>query len=274
MAAKAWRFKRGVVVLVKKVGRTIPIAFQPAKSEMEHRTPESRTHLSMNVAFTLFLLLALGAWLIRWRGARIRSDIDAIARNYGLLSGLGVVAALAVTGRVAFAAVGLVLLIGLHRAGLLQPRRGTRRTQPFYRSPMIEVVIDGEAIGGRVVAGSLRGRDLNRLDEQELSNLYAQTAGDRRSRATLEIYLDRRMPGWRENMQGEAASRSRRATNASAMSEEEAYEILGLQKGAGEADIRAAHRRLMKRVHPDQGGSTFLAVRINQAKDRLLSKHV
>lgn len=227
----------------------------------------------MNVAFTLFLLLALGAWLIRWRGARIRNDIDAIARNYAFLSGLGVVAALAVTGRVAFAAVGLVLLIGLHRSGLLGSRRG-RRAQPLYRSPMVEVVIDGEAIGGRVVAGGFRGRDLNRLDGAELSSLYAETAGDHRSRATLEIYLDRRMPGWRENMQGEAASRGRRATNASAMSEEEAYEILGLQKGAGEPEIRAAHRRLMKRVHPDQGGSTFLAVRINQAKDRLLSKHV
>lgn len=139
---------------------------------------------------------------------------------------------------------------------------------------MVEVVVDGNSIGGRVVAGRFRGRDLNRLDGAELSGLYAETARDGRSRATLEIYLDRRMPGWRENMQGETASRSRRTANAGAMSEEEAYEILGLQKGAGEADIRAAHRRLMKRVHPDQGGSTFLAVRINQAKDRLLSKHV
>ncbi|MBS1183376.1 MAG: dnaJ 1 [Proteobacteria bacterium] len=224
----------------------------------------------MNVAFTLILLLAIGAWLVRWRGARLRSDIDAIARNYSLLAGLGAVAALAVTGRVAFAAVGAAVLIGLHRARLLR----ARRTRPVLRSPMVEVVVDGDAIGGRVIAGAFRDRDLNRLGGADLSSLYAETARDARSRATLEIYLDRRMPGWRENMQGESASRRRRATNAGAMSEEEAYEILGLQKGAGEADIRAAHRRLMKRVHPDQGGSTFLAVRINQAKDRLLSKHV
>ncbi len=148
------------------------------------------------------------------------------------------------------------------------------RRRPLLRAPMLEVVVDGDAIGGRVKAGAFRGRDLNRLSAAELSSLHAETARDGRSRATLEIYLDRRMPGWRENMQGEAASWGRRAANAGAMSEEEAYEILGLQKGAGEADIRAAHRRLMKRVHPDQGGSTFLAVRINQAKDRLLSKHV
>lgn len=228
----------------------------------------------MNVAFTLVLLLALGAWLVRWRGARLRSDVDAVVGNYGLLAGLGVVAALAITGRLALAAVGVAALIALHRAGLLRSRRGRRGGQPVFRSSMVEVVVDGDAIGGRVTSGVFRGRDLNRLGAAELSDLYAETARDRRSRATLEIYLDRRMPGWRENMQGEAASRGRRASNASAMSEQEAYEILGLQQGAGEADIRAAHRRLMKRVHPDQGGSTFLAVRINQAKDRLLSKHV
>lgn len=228
----------------------------------------------MNMAFMLVLLLALGAWLIRWRGASLKADIDALARNYALLAGLGVVAALAVTGRVAFAVVGAAVLMALHRSGMLGPSRGTRRGQPVLRSPMVEVVVNGSAIGGRVVGGTFRGRDLNRLGGAELSSLYAETARDGRSRATLEIYLDRRMPGWREDMQGEAASRSRRAANAGSMSEEEAYEILGLQKGAGEADIRAAHRRLMKRVHPDQGGSTFLAVRINQAKDRLLSKHV
>ncbi len=228
----------------------------------------------MNMAFLLVLLLALGTWLVRWRGASLRRDIDAIARNYSLLAGLGVVAALAVTGQVAFAGLGIALLLALHRSSLLRPSGGTYRGQPVLRSSMVEVVVDGEAIGGRVVSGPYKGRDLNRLGGADLSSLYADTARDGRSRATLEIYLDRRMPGWRENMQGEAASRSRRTANAGSMSEEEAYEILGLQKGAGEADIRAAHRRLMKRVHPDQGGSTFLAVRINQAKDRLLSKHV
>jgi hypothetical protein len=50
----------------------------------------------------------------------------------------------------------------------------------------------------------------------------------------------------------------------------EAYEVLGLKAGAGDEEIRAAHLRLMKKVHPDQAGSDWLAKKINAARDRLL----
>lgn len=61
--------------------------------------------------------------------------------------------------------------------------------------------------------------------------------------------------------------------STSAMSEQRALSILGLQKGASKDEIIAAHKRLMQKVHPDKGGSEELAIQINHAKDTLLKNH-
>ena len=54
------------------------------------------------------------------------------------------------------------------------------------------------------------------------------------------------------------------------MTREEAMEILGLKEGATREDVVKAHRRMMQKVHPDRGGSDYLASQINKAKDTLL----
>jgi DnaJ domain len=85
--------------------------------------------------------------------------------------------------------------------------------------------------------------------------------------------LDRGGAGRGEDAQRGADPRQRAAPGAGKMTEEEAYKILGLQPGATAEDIGQAYRALMKKLHPDQGGTTYLAARINEAKDVLLRRH-
>jgi hypothetical protein len=85
-------------------------------------------------------------------------------------------------------------------------------------------------------------------------------------------YLDGRNTGWREHAQRDADTAGWR-TASGKMTEQEAYQVLGIQPGASLDEVGRAHRALMKKLHPDQGGTTYLAARINEAKDVLLPRH-
>lgn len=137
----------------------------------------------------------------------------------------------------------------------------------------MELDHDSGAMRGKVRSGAYAGRDLDSLGPAELSALMRDClARDPDGARLLEAYLDRRSPGWREDAQGDRDSGQRGAPGAGAMTQQEAYEILGLQAGAGEEAIREAHRALIKRIHPDAGGTSGLAARVNQAKDVLLKR--
>jgi len=92
--------------------------------------------------------------------------------------------------------------------------------------------------------------------------------------SSLAGYFDGGRPGRREHVQTDAhAGFGARPAAGGKMTEQEAYQILGVRPGASLAEIARAHRSLMKKFHPDQGGTTYLAARINEAKDVLLGNH-
>lgn len=123
---------------------------------------------------------------------------------------------------------------------------------------------------GEVLAGRFKGRELKAMALDDLLLLWQECQSDPQSIALLEAYLDRAYgEEWREKK--EKSDQDRRSDAGSGpISPAEAYAILGLQPGATREQIKAAHRRLIQRVHPDHGGSTYLAARINEAKDVLL----
>ncbi|MFH0300565.1 DnaJ domain-containing protein [Bradyrhizobium sp. 31Argb] len=141
------------------------------------------------------------------------------------------------------------------------------------RSKYLDMSLDHDtgALSGQIVEGPNAGRS---LDEFDLQGLLAMAAGfDAESVTLLESYLDRRFPAWRQDTQRNGAGGQRSAAPGGKMTEEEAYQVLGLQPGASRDEISRAHRALMKKLHPDQGGSTYLAARVNEAKDTLLRTH-
>lgn len=125
---------------------------------------------------------------------------------------------------------------------------------------------------GSVREGRFAGKVLKALTLDQLLQLLAECSReDEESAVLLRAYLERvHGDEWKDRDQPEADSD---ATGFSGeMTRREAYEILGLEEGAGEEQIIDAHRRLMQKLHPDRGGSTFLAAKINQARNRLLDK--
>ena len=171
-------------------------------------------------------------------------------------------------------------LFGLAAALFGRARARSRSTPSAKQSSRVrtaalemELDLDSGDMNGLVLAGQFEGRELDSLSEEELFSLHSELRGDPESVQVLEAYLDRRDPAWRDGFDADTGDGLGAAPASGSMTEEEAYEILGLSAGASEAQIREAHRRLMKRMHPDAGGSVFLAARINEAKEVLLRRH-
>lgn len=180
-----------------------------------------------------------------------------------------------VRGRIEIAAVVGGAAFSILRFGRLGPIKFESDTPSVdntsaVRSRYIAMMLDhatGE-VAGKVIYGEFQGIDLINLGEHETRRLLGAVAGDADSLALLETWLDKNRAGWREWL----ATHPEPGPDAAIDDDAVAYEVLGLRPGASAEEIRAAHRKLMMGVHPDQGGSNFLASKINEAKDRLLKK--
>lgn len=194
---------------------------------------------------------------------------------------MGVAVLLALRGALAIALPVFLMGMGLLRMGNL----GGMRFPWAQRSPgqkstvktsmlVMELDHDTGAIDGEVLAPPWNGRRLSDLDAQELQELLrACRAVADQSATLLEAYLDHAYPDWRGEERAKAGARSTSPPASSGvMTPDEARAVLGVGRDASDADVRAAHRRLMKISHPDHGGTDYLATKINQAKDVLLGK--
>ena len=130
---------------------------------------------------------------------------------------------------------------------------------------------DSGKMTGRVKRGSFSGYQFEELSEADLIVLLGECQNtDLQAAQLVEAYLDRLHDGWREAAGADYGKKGAGGGGESPMTRDEAFGILGLDPGASDEDIRDAHHRLMLIIHPDQGGSTYLATKINQAKEVLL----
>ena len=228
--------------------------------------------VALAILLGLLILVLLGVVFLKADAARVASAMRLAGPIVlGVLGGI-----LLLLGR---AAIGGMLISGAFAWWMSSRRQFAARKSPGKRSTVrtaaleMELDHDSGSLEGIVLAGRHESKMLSAMSLAELEELYADLAADRESRQLLETYLDGRFPTWREHANTNYGRGHGTPPGSGPMTKEEAYKILGLEAGATAADIRKAHRRLMQRVHPDLGGSSFLAARINEAKDVLLSNH-
>jgi DnaJ-domain-containing protein 1 len=246
----------------------------------------------------ILLGIGLGLWMVwRWLMRTPPEQMNRRLIQLAIAAGLVIVLILAATGRLhpIFAAIG-ALLGGLFTlfARLLRTPWALPLLQKlffFYRqnkntagqtagqssrveTRFLRMFLDHESgeMGGEVIAGRFAGYRINELELAQLATLWQDySRQDSESAALLEAYLDRiHGETWREQCAAGAGDSSYSPPANGQMTPEEACKILGIEPGVTKEEVIAAHRRLAQRLHPDRGGSTYLAAKINRAKEVLL----
>jgi hypothetical protein len=220
-------------------------------------------------------LLLLGYLFVNADPARLAQRLKWIGIGVGAAALLAL--AILTEGRIIFfAAPVLALVPALRRlrnmfAGARGPASGSAST---VETAFVRMSLDHDTgrMTGTVLRGRFAGLRLEELGRADLLALLRECrAADEESARLVEAYLDRAHPDWQDDVAG-ARTRAASSSASGDVTVAEAYAILGLAAGATADQIREAHRRLMKQLHPDHGGTDYLATKINRARDVLLNR--
>jgi len=245
------------------------------------------------------LIMILSVLFVRWIMRPSRSRLRLYILQAGIVAAVLALVALVYTGRLhwLFVAVGIALplTIGLviwcwralaarHAAHSVRPSSSPNASQTLKvetRFLRMSLNHDTGDMRGKVLKGALAGRHLSELSLEQLRQLHADYSGrDTKSGALIGAYLERMYgagvhePNAAKSDHGDKDEKTAElpppTDKPNGMTRHEAYDILGLATGADAKAINDAHRRLMQKLHPDRGGTNYLAAKINQAKDLLL----
>jgi DnaJ domain len=226
-----------------------------------------------------FIALAIivgGIWVIRKAARTPQTAMPGFIQKVAGVGIMGFAGLLAMRGAMQIAVPLFVFGLGLAGKGSAFPNgfNWGKAKSPGQKSRVatsllaMELDHDSGTMDGEVLAGPCKGKRLSALTHEELVSFHGlcKRTSDQ-SLPLYEAWLDRAQPEWRAAWGGGAQSAP---SGGGAMTRDEAYAILGLKSGASDADVKSAHKRLMKDFHPDKGGSDYLAAKINAAKDVLL----
>lgn len=237
----------------------------------------------------LVVVMTAIAWV--WLRSQPPSQRKPAILKLALIAGILILVLLAITGRLSLVFALLVFLFPLLRrvlpsllSGRMPGSGGDETTakqgnQSHVSSDILSMTLDhdSETMSGDVLKGPMAGRGLADLGESEFIELLQYCrAHDEDSARLLETYLDRRFgDSWRTDDpaddDSEENSERENSGHGGSLTDREALDILGLEAGASRDEIVQAHRRVMQKIHPDHGGSNYLAARVNEAKEQLMS---
>lgn len=190
---------------------------------------------------------------------------------------LGALAAFfAYTGRFHFAPpLAAAAIFLLRRRPLFSASQPSSGQQSDVKTDWLHATLDHDSgsMDAEILQGKFAGRKLSDLSYSGLSELNAELQDDEQSAVILDTFMDRNFSDHQESNQSKARDGDSQWSNSNdqnGMSKAEAFEILELKPGATIKEIKNAHKKLMKKFHPDHNGSAYMAAKINQAKDILL----